>query len=85
MKKMLTNTICIRIYNKKGESIILAIKPFKVVICSDDGAKEDNGGFGLVVSVNNDIIIRNKQRLSEIAVKYSSHCSEAMGVLNAIN
>jgi hypothetical protein len=55
-----------------------------LVFCSDGGVSNDIAGYGVVGSLNNNIIITNKCKLPTIFNKYTSHRSEACGVLSAI-
>jgi hypothetical protein len=55
-----------------------------LVFCSDGGVTDNAAGYGLVGSVDNNTILTNKYRLPEIFNKYTSHRSEACGLLSAI-
>jgi hypothetical protein len=65
------------------ESPLLQNYATEIVMCSDGGVNENIAGFGSVVSVNGVIIMTNKRKLPEIVNSYTSHRSEAMGMLGS--
>jgi hypothetical protein len=77
--KLLVNTKFFNT-NEINDSLDITIK-----FCSDGGVKHDVSGFGIVASINNIIILKNKQRLISTYNKFTSHRSEAIGMLSAIN
>jgi hypothetical protein len=77
--KLLLNT---KIFNMNEINDLLDIT---INFCSDGGVKHNIAGFGIVASINNIIILKNKQRLKSTYNKFTSHRSEAVGMLAAIN
>jgi hypothetical protein len=75
--KLLQN---VNIYNVRP---LLMDNTIKLTICSDGGLNQNIAGFGAVVSINNEIVIKNKMRLPNITNDYTSHRSEAMGMLSS--
>jgi hypothetical protein len=59
-------------------------KEMNLVFCSDGGAANNVAGYRLVGCLENQTIMTNKYKLPLIYNKYTSHQSEACGVLSAI-
>jgi hypothetical protein len=57
----------------------------RIRFCSDGGVRFNTAGFGMIGSIDNNTVITNKQRLPAIYNDYTSHRSEAFGILSAIN
>jgi predicted RNA-binding Zn-ribbon protein involved in translation (DUF1610 family) len=74
---LLTNTI---IHN---ERLLWKDNNLQITFCSDGGVRENIASFGVVASINEKIILRNRQILPAIYNNYTSHRSEAYGVLAA--
>jgi hypothetical protein len=55
-----------------------------ITFCSDGGVSNDKAGYGVVGSIDNQIFIQNTCKLPKIFNKYTSHRSEACGVLSAL-
>jgi hypothetical protein len=55
-----------------------------IIFCSDGGAKDNNGTFGLVASVRGKHILRNKNRIPKVHCDANSYRSEAFGMLGAL-
>jgi hypothetical protein len=53
----------------------------EMVFCSDGGVKENRAGFGMVGSYEEKIVVRCHKHLHNIYNNYSSHRSEAWGLL----
>jgi ribonuclease HI len=56
----------------------------QIIFCSDGGAQNNKGSFGIVASINEEIILRNKNRIPIVYNEANSHCSEAFGMLGAL-
>lgn len=56
----------------------------KMEFCGDGGVKNNFAGYGMVAIINNQILIKNNQRLQEVYNTYTSHRSEAYGILSTI-
>jgi hypothetical protein len=62
---------------------LLTNNNIKLTICSDGGLNNKIAGFGAVVSINNEIVIKNKLRLPQVTNDNTSHRSEAMSMLSS--
>jgi hypothetical protein len=55
-----------------------------MVFCRDGGARDNQAGFGMVDSINDEIVIQSHQHLHEIYNRYNSHQSKAWGILGLL-
>jgi hypothetical protein len=56
----------------------------KITFCSDGGVRENVAGYGIVASVDEQIVLSNKQILPDVYIEYTSHQNEAYGVLASL-
>jgi hypothetical protein len=55
-----------------------------ITFCSDGGAKNGKGSFGVSSSIDENWIITNMNRIPEVFNEANSHRSEAFGMLSAL-
>jgi hypothetical protein len=56
----------------------------EMFFCSDGGLKLNNGGLGVVASINQGLVLETLFKQPRNYNQYTSHRCEEMGLLNAI-
>jgi hypothetical protein len=78
LEYMFQNTVVLH------ENNVWANDELNLAFCSDGGVADNVAGYGLVGSVDTNIILTKKYRLPEIFSKCTLHRSKACGLLSAI-
>jgi Reverse transcriptase (RNA-dependent DNA polymerase) len=79
LTSLLTNSIL----NNEWQSI-LGNGANEIIMCSDGGAKDNVGTFGMVANYNGQQLLQNKNRIPLVHNDANSHRSEAFGMLSAL-
>jgi RNase H len=87
LQKFIINNTELKMYTKNTK--VLNVEELlnglnEMIICSDGGADNGKGSFGIVMHTNNQTVLKTYSRIPEVYSDISSHRSESFGIMIAI-